>query len=324
MPAPTPESTSWCFDLPLVDRRALSADECAALQREAVQQRLLGWVCGSLFVVVLLIGIGVAAVVVSDHPDTPLQWPLWVGIAAPVLPLLICRQALRRARCARLDVRAGEVCQFAGGFTNGVVQSIQLQPEVNPLRPGERIVLDILAGSGRLWRVNGQATRQFLECHIISTVNQPAIAGIAAQWLEPVGEVDGQQIDGGRRELSDAECVELRRIALNLWRRPLVPASILSLWCFPLLGYSLWIGRVPPEWGQYFFLITMTAYADIIFLRNWFLARRIDRDIDNGSVLIWQKYPAPESTDPPQTVEHLPNSNLPWTIDGKPAGWRKG
>jgi hypothetical protein len=239
--------------------------------------------------------------------------------------LYIHRQSLRHATDTRHDVQTGEVWRFAGPLDEASLteagakfhQAMALQ------RATGEFSVDVLAHSGRLWGVNGRPVAGFQQLAIAGTAELPEGARIAAQWLEPLGDVDGHPLRVGQRDLSAAECAELRQIADSTWRRPLMPALLLTICCLPLLHSLLRNGHLPPDWRLHLTVALVAVIADIALVRAVGIARRMGRDLRDGMVKIIQRHSATPQAAPPQCVELLRHAGFPWTIEGEPAYWRK-
>lgn len=323
------DTMDWCLGLPQTACVPLSTEEILTLRRERRRLLVWGWVLLLLFPFCLL---GALLVLVALSP-LALSKSVTMAVAFTVflvaaLVLATGKQFLTRAHTNAKNQRQGEKRIFAGV----VPEELRGDPSLRRLLQDgylqpltEEQVFEVLAPSGRLWQVNAQPVRRWMTLDISTATNPPENAHIAAQWLEPIGEVDGQQVLGGQRELSAAEGEELRRIAGRLQRTPLVPALLLSLWSLLAVGFAVYKWVLPTDL-PFYGLLGVTLLADAALLHGVLKARRLHRDLAEGFVFILQGSETPEQ-DPDdeknRLIEVLSVSHVVWTVDGQPATWRR-
>jgi hypothetical protein len=330
------QSTLWCAGLPLVARLPLAEGERRALRREAALLLFAGILCAPLSVLLFLVGLAIFAMVVTDagHEATPVMWiSFCVALVLVGMLFAVARESFRRAKGLRGDLRAGEKLRFEGTLAEAtldltLVRLLRKRLMRNDAQPQW---LEVLPVSQRVWRANDRPVRGWFVVSWARTAEQPEVARIAAGWLEPVGTIEDVDLHQGQRELSAEEKDELRRYAKDLWRKPLLPALIFSLWCFPLAAYALWTSRWPADLGGVMLAIltAVTILSDYgVFLRLR-QARRIGRDLAWGFVIIVRARADDEkgaegaAPGEEHLYESLPHSGLLWTEDGRAAGWRK-
>jgi hypothetical protein len=271
---------------------------------------------------------------------------LLLMVCMPVQALL-ARDAFRRSRGLRRDLSVGVVKRFAGRLGPDTVADETLlflqKARLIPRDAEGEWWIEVLAGSGRVWRVRGELVRHWIVALSAEVPEPPPVAAVAAQWLEPVAESQEGTLLGGRRELSEAEREELRRFAGRLWRHPLPWAVGFTLWLSMPVTVLIFAGHSDSGvdwWIRFAFLAAVTLWIDLHLLRALWIARRLQQDAREGQVLIFRTHPGPAPvpsegglTKPdeplekerdllPETVEVLPQSQWCWTEDGRPAAWR--
>jgi len=330
------QSTLWCAGLPLVAQLPLAEADRRALRREAALLLVAGMVCAPLSVILFLAGLAIFAIAVSDagNEGTPVVWVLFFGALALVGVLfVVARESFRRAKGLRGDLRAGEKLRFEGTLAEATLDETLARLLCKRLlrNDAQPQWLEILPASRRIWRANDRPVRSWIVASWAETAEQPEVAHIAAQWLEPIGVIGDFDMQQGRRELSAEEMEELRRCAKGLWRKPLLPALLLSLWSFPLAGYAIVSHKWPAGWGGIMLaLLTVSAVLlDYDLYQRLRQARCIGRDLADGFVIILNARADEEkgAEDAAPGEEHLYegllHSGLLWTEDGRAAGWRK-
>jgi hypothetical protein len=323
-----PGTTLYCAGLPFAGERPLTEDEVAMLRREGRRLRRRGWVIAFLLVMGLLPAIGVF----TELLDTP-----WHDVAAVIgwvlllagLPLMIlrARDAFRLARAMRVGSRLGRALCFAAPERRG-----SQWPEAEAARPPTAMggkdealwSLEILSGSGLLWRMNERPSSHSTLVTPTEVTNAPDFASTAAQWVRPWTEPDGETTWWNRRALSDAEHGELRKHV----RRAIRPYFYL-----PLLTAYVSIGFFTGDWRESPWtsipMWAVIAWADGCAIRVFPRVLRIRRDARSAMVIIFRPEDAAAAAAAPGSpalgpaTEVLPFSRLPWTHDGQPAAWRK-
>jgi len=327
------QSTLWCAGLPLVARLPLAEADRRKLQREERLLRVSGIFC-LIFTPLAFLGYLLFIVEGRDaNWSSALIFFGMIGLFGLVpLSIAIAWQNLRRAKDLRGDLREMIKLRFEGTLHDAPLDEtllILLRKRLlrNDAQPQW---LEILPVSHRIWRANDRPARGWIVATWAETAEQPEVARTAAGWLEPIGVIGDFDMQQGRRELSAEEMDELRRYAKGLWRKPLLPALLLSLWCFPLLGYMAHTRHWPESGGFWFaVLIIVTIATDLRLLVNLARARRIGRDLAGGFVIILnaradeEKVAEDAAPGEEHLYEGLPHSGLLWTEDGRAVGWRK-
>lgn len=195
---------------------------------------------------------------------------------------------------------------------------------------------EMLPASGIVWSINGERPPRPIALNPVQVASVPRIAGIAAQWLQPLPvETENEPlISTNQRALSSSEIGEIRQLQRRL---------IWNGWFF-LYAFDLFF--IPHLW-RFFSSVSQSTNVDTsevqynAFLavgllclhwrpfRQLWVACHIVDDIKHGSVIILSYSPElsgdrgeePETTTP-VICEVLPWSEILWTVDGVPAPWR--
>jgi hypothetical protein len=191
--------------------------------------------------------------------------------------------------------------------------------------------MEVLDGSGRLWRVNGTRLRQRFVLPRSWVAETPAFAGIAADWVQPVAPEEPGAPYLNDREMSEPEHAEIAGLIRGvLWEN--VPGVVL------LHAWALWVSlgslRDPQHPAALGLGLTAALWAvviwrDIMWYRRFQVARAFSQDRRIGRVVITRMPIAEAGAHFAQprlapAEEYLPVSHAIWTIDGVPAPWRRG
>jgi hypothetical protein len=330
-------TSPWCAGLRLAGRRALTDAERRELRLRGGLLGALGFLAlGSspLLFVFFLISLALNA----DADGMP--GPVGIFLVTAMLPLMavvlvLGRRWVRWYRTVRRDARAGVAYRFEGamdGLFPGAELRDRLQKErLLPLCLRGTQCLEVLPESGLVWSVNGIRPRRSISAPTAHVAEVPAIARIAAEWLEPVAPADEVTAWVGQRELAAAEADEIRLHAARVVRPSLVWGTGLTLWLGFLLGLAVRAGQLPTGWhGALLAILAMAAlHADITLLRSLRLSWELRRDSRlRRAVIVRSPVPHlnPEEPERETTLsepeEYLPVSSLVWTKGGRPAAWR--
>jgi hypothetical protein len=328
--------------LPLEGRVPFSDEEVRILRRQAWMYRLIGIPLVILLPIFLIGGIILLVEVLDQITGwlLPVIMLAYIGVVA--LILLFAGQSLERAKRLFEDIRSGEMLRFTGTLTWDDVDEVD-QVSRQWLRfhargwcvlaPGEVESLTVLAASKRLLMVHGHRLPGWWSVELVSTSDTPEFAATAAQWLEPVGEIEGQVIHGNHRELSQTERDELRMYAFRLWWGRFWYTLLISIWSGILLYFAFQQdGQL--RWDKpigFYLLLLLAVSSNLAFFYHVVLAIRIAIDRARGEVLILNladlinvsTRAVPSDISPDDTFEWLPTARMVWTVNGKPAPWRR-
>ena len=327
----TEELTEWCMGLPLTQRRELDEAERQKLQRQV--NFLHGCGIGLLLLYPALAAFVCIVAWATSMSVEETKAALVVGgilVSVVILPVLLLsvRDILHRRRALLSDLSAQSVKRFAGVFTPGAggedfAKKLRRACFAPDKTTGEWSI-EVLAASGRVWRVQDQPVKAWMNAPIMELARTPEMASIAAQWLQPVPLPTPDKVMGGQREMSPAEREELRRYARRLWLRPLPVAIGLTLWAGIPLSLQLFSHHAANRKSSVPFsiLVGLAALTDAQFVTALRLSRRMQRDGQIGRVAIVRV----EHSDPARpagpVIEILPLARREWTRAGQPASWR--
>jgi hypothetical protein len=324
--------------LPCVAEERLTELQRAAAERVYARSRnaSLAYALGGAVLLPGMLGVGLWA---SDAFGRQSWLALTVAFTlfAVLLPVCVVK-ALDHGRSAlplRRDLEDGFLWVFEGTLAEARYE--EEDPEVMALlqaelleRGGREQRLAILPRSGRLMQVNGQNLPPLRRLHVATTAAWPT--QLFRYSLPPeVKEVFGPSArDLKRRRMAEPERAELGR---HIARLTAAPWLLIALTAVMSTFVSLWIVRehsAPQDLLALAWLVLWLVVA-LRHARGYTLARRLESDLDVGWLLSWEATEPPgaardprDGRPPPfQRAEVLPVSQRDWTIDGKPAAWRR-
>ncbi|MGO8992386.1 MAG: hypothetical protein ACLQVI_03595 [Polyangiaceae bacterium] len=328
LPAPRDQ---WCAGLPIVAKRGLYPEERAQLRTQRARFRVY-LTLGVLLLVAPFPMVAVAVVQSAKHPHphvSPLGFALslvFLLCVAPCAGALVTLRSAKRLRAIRRERDASQLLRFEGQlagpwFRRGPLAALLRSGDV---RLGASHVLEVLAPSGRLVRVDGRIPRARLFLGISDVAVPPKRAEVAAQWLKPVKMRDGQHVLQGSRSLDDDEEREIaRHVTRVTWRAATGIVSVLAcvaIFCF--VARSTWPFAMRAVVCVATGIVTILDGTKIAAVLRLLLGMR--RDLRERKIVIVGLPVKGEAgvTQPP--VEILVNSRLQWTRGGRPAAWRAG
>ena len=332
--------TRWCAGLPCVAEERLTEAQREAAERVYMRARntLIAY-AGAAGVVLP------AALAVCSWASGRLGQHGWITLSVAftvsAMLLLVCAvKALDQGRTAlplRRDLEDGFLWVFEGRLAKARYE--EEDPEVAQLLAAELLQRDereqricVLPRSGRLVQVNGHNLPPERRLHVATTAPWPA--DLFRYSLPPdVKEVFGPSArELKRRRIAEPERAELQRYVARLTA---VPWLFIGLTAVMSTFVSLWIVREQATLRDMLAPISLCVwgYAALRHLRGYALARRLEADLEVGWLLSWQAAEVPRSPPPGESLdsrkppfqhaEVLPVSQRDWTIDGKPAAWRR-
>jgi hypothetical protein len=311
---------AWCVGLPLIEEPTMVDAERA----QVVRRRSRAWRY-ALAITAGFVGLLVAAWFVRGA----LWWLSWMALPFVISGVLTCVQ---RALAHGRDLQAGKLWRFAGSVS--AFDSLGSDRDLAQLarrgvftpEPGVGQDISVLADSHQLLHANGKwapldVTLQVRE--IAAPPLEPAKLALPSELRsEPV-----PALEVGRRRFSAAEVSELEQHALRL-RRPglalwlLTPLGALGLVLLLVHGLSL-----PPRFVFAPFVAAMWLFALQGFLRRVRFAARLRSDLELGWVVTVDHGEPDSGLDDPQLpargVESLLHARLDWTVNRRPAAWRR-
>ncbi len=261
-----------------------------------------------------------------------LRAPLSLSIvfAAPLCLLWIAGN-VSRARAYGRDLRAGRVLRFAGTLSN--FDSLALDRDLALLarrgvfapEPGVEQDIVLLKDARELLHANGKWAPPGLTLYV-SQIAAPPEDPIKLSLPSELNFEHASALDVARRRLSEAEVSELGSHVRRL-RRPgvalllLTPfaLSVLVAWSEPDSALAATMTSAPIVLGMWLF----TAYT---YWRRLRFAARLRNDIRLGWVITVDHGivgPGRDPELPARGVESLLHARLDWTVNRRPAGWRR-
>lgn len=315
----------FCAGLPSVEEPPMAAAEKRRVER--LRRRTALDALGRV-----LILLGVPGVLARETLPEPLRASMWMVllVAAPLL-LASIGSAVLRVRAYGRDLKQGTVWRFAGVLS--AFDSLALDRDLALLarrgmlapEPGVEQDLVVLKDARELLHANGKWAPHGVTLHVSELAVPPSDPVKLALPREL--RTDGSQVlDLGRRRLTQAELRELSRHALHLrkpgralfWLTPLVLA-VLLVW-----GEHRW--ALPPHLTGAPLVLGMWLVALQAFWRRLRLAGRLREDAQLGWVVTVDHLGDAARSDPElpaRGIESLLHARLDWTVNRRPATWRR-
>ena len=326
------EMSVWCAALPCIEEPAMVPKEQARVLRLKRRALLVGAarLLASLGLFAAFFALSVRIAESAQKPG-PLVSLLGLGclFAAPML-LFTALRSLGEARKLARDLAGGKVLRFAGMLSN--FESLALDPDLALLfRRGlltadasMREELVVLPESGQLLYAGGQWAPPSLRLSIKRVADaprDPVKLSLPAEFAPERYDATAQL---ARRRLTAQEGVELTEHARQL-RRP--SGGFWWVFGFVALAFGAWHSegfQVPPTSIAVPLALLASCIAVWSSLRRFRLASRLDDDIELGWVLTVDPVEsAPTAELPVLGVETLLNAQLDWTVNKRPAAWRR-
>jgi hypothetical protein len=319
------EQHAWCAGLPSVEEPSMVDEERARVGRLR-SQALRG---AALILLALVLGLTSLALV--ELPLAVRDPLLLLAFFATPFSFAYIVQGVLRARAYGRDLSSGSMWRFAGMLST--FDSLALDRDLALLarrgvfapEPGVEQDIVVLKESCELLHANGKWAPPGVTLHV-SKVAAPPEHAVKLALPSELRSENAVALDVGRRRFTDAELRELDRHAQRL-RKPgsalfmLTPlaASVLLVWAGH--GWAL-----PPHLASAPLVLGMWLFALQTFLRRWRFAARLRTDVELGWVVTVDHGPNGSSDDPElpaRGVESLLHARLDWTVNRRPAAWRR-
>jgi hypothetical protein len=322
----------WCASLPCIEEPEIDARERARvlkLRRIAALFLLL-----RLFFAALSLGAFASlALWVAARAGTPPAWASLFGLtflfAAPLF-LIASVRSLFELRALTRDLQEGRVRRFAGPLSN--YDSLALDADLALLfrrgllraAPGMEEELVVLPHSRQLLYAGQRWAPRGTVLSMRRVADPPLAATKLALPREYAPESSHKNVQLARRRMTDSEQSELSEHSREL-RRP--GGSFWWVFAFVAVALGAWHSegfRVPPSSVGVPIALVAAAVAVWSTVRRVRLSLRIDRDVSLGWVLtVDRSRPEEESELPALGVETLLHAQLDWTVNQRPAAWRR-
>jgi hypothetical protein len=262
--------------------------------------------------------------------------PLWASLfglifmfAAPWFMFAAAR-ALHELRALGRDLAEGRVRRFAGPLSN--YDSLALDADLALLSrrgllraaPGMEVELVVLPHSGQLLYAGKRWAPRGIVLSMRRVADPPEAPSKLALPREYSAEASDQNVQLARRRMTDGEANELSEHARGL-RRP--GSSFWWVFAFVAVALGAWHGedfRIPPSSPGVPIALIAASVAVWSTVRRMRLSWRIDRDVALGWVLTVDRSRPEEASELPALgVETLLHAQLDWTVNQRPAAWRR-
>lgn len=329
-----------CAGLPYLRDEPLDPSARQCLVRRGRRQYMLAFLY-ALTLPVLFLPEVAALVVRGDREGMgwtaflTVYFLFWSLAVLPVL-LVLVPNALRRGRILRRGGRAGYVRRFAGTVNWNDSTDLDLARLVRAglVQPGiDEATVDLHPRDDFVYAVDGVVLSRWIPIEATLTASRPEAPlelDVPASWMP-----EGARVPMERRRLTSAEKDEIQGYARVLKRATRL--ILMTLLLLPLLAVgatALERFGIDPRLA----VAAMAIAGGLIALRHILRIRRQFRlfaqDVDLGWVIIVRprdtarRAPTPGNADAIDslrvvTTEFLPVSGAVWTVDGRPAGWRR-
>jgi|GEM_PF-6945870 len=333
----TAQSHVWCAGLPCIEEPEMVQAERARVMRF---RRRAWWRAAGLGAACAGVPPGFLWLLGAQDLMADSAFPFVVlgGLLAFVLTpfaLLAMLAWSARARAYGRDLRKGHVLRFAGALSS--FDSLGLDPDLANLtrrglmvaEPGVEQELVLLPESRELLYAN----RQWAPLGLVLSAERVAMPPESPLRLPLPEDVEAHAasvLAVARRRLTTAEVEELERHVQSLR----VPGRVfwVLLGFAALAGYAWHLQRfaLPPRPLTIPFMLLAFAFAALLLWRRVRLSNRLQRDAELGWVLTvdhaqsaQQASGADETDLPAQGVETLLHGQLDWTVNRRPAAWRR-
>jgi hypothetical protein len=323
------QTSIWCAALPCIEEPAMLPEErrrVLGLRRRALWVSA-GWAAGALLALAVLGVSGVAA----RHAPLLSLLGLASLLAAP-LSLVAALRGLFRASAYAADLAEGRVLRFGGVLSD--FDSLALDPDLALLFRRGLLTADssmqeelvVLPKSGQLLYAN----KGWAPPSLVLSVRRVADPPRDPVRLSLPRDFEPQRYDAtvnlARRRLTSQETSELSDYMRSL-RRP--GRGFWLVLAFVAVALGAWHSegfRLPPTSVGVPLALLASCVAAWSTVRRFRLAARLDNDIELGWVLTVDRAAqtdAPRAELPVLGVETLLHAQLDWTVNRRPAAWRR-
>jgi hypothetical protein len=327
------EARVWCAGLPCIEEPVLADRERARVVRQRVRALWTFVAAGAIGVALPLSFFGTVAWF-ELAGQKALPWLSLAGVAtflvAPLF-LLWSGSALTRARAYRRDLEAGTLYRFAGVLSS--FDSLALDPDLALLtrkglfapEPGLEQDMVVLPHASELLHANGRWARPGIRLQV-ERIAPPPESPMKLPLPDDIETQVVQAVSVARRRLTALEVEELGRHAGRLRKLGHVFWILAVFAGLSLLSWASQGWAFPPQPISIPLALVAFALAVASVLRRARLASRITADAELGWVLTVDHERGDESGDielPALGVETLLHARLDWTVNRRPATWRR-
>jgi hypothetical protein len=326
-------ATSWCAGLPLVEEPEMvprERERVRFLRGQALRQSLLRLAAALLSPVGFILSAG--SLREAQHE----VWPATVAVmgfmsllASPLFALSAL-SALRMARRHAADLAAPRLLRFLGSISS--FDSLGLDPDLALLtrkglffsEPGAEQDMSVLSSSMQVLHVNGKWAPPGIIVHV-ERVAPPPAEPFKLPLPEDVHAEGSDGVSVARRRLTELEVDELKRHA-RVMRRP--GRIFWLLTAIGAIALSSWHSQdwvFPPQPVSIIIGILAWLLAALATVRRARLSTRLREDAELGWVVTVDAEHDNADADelPARGVETLLHSHMDWTVNRRPATWRR-
>lgn len=336
------EDELLCAGLPFAGNRSLTKEELTDLRKKRLRLLVaaMAWAVATPFWPLLGLGIGllirtVELAVTSSKSFSEVAIFLLAGgglMGGVAVSILKAKDCFHYAAVLSRTMHTGSVRQFAGKFdyrfwNEDTLEQI-LEKLINKklIEPDTTDSLDIetYPEDDYIYRLNQKDhLNDFFPIHLTKAAAVPVAAAHFRAPAEFQSETEESLVE--RRRLTTEEQTELRSYARQTLRRSLL-YSPLVLWCFTGVAWSVSTKFLSWNVSSLLTVVVLVVTATALFWQTKKWVSAFKQDAENDWVLILESHPNNESETEighQSTVEFLIHAGYEWTIDGKPASWRK-
>lgn len=327
------QSFVWCAGLPCVEEPEMVSAERTRVQsfrRKAYTRLVLFGLAATVLPVLCFMRLGAHYAAGGEVTQLTAFLGMGVLLSAP-FSLLGALGAWRRVRSYGRDLASGKLLRFVGSLSS--FDSLGLDPDLALLarrglldaEPGMEQELVMLPASRELLYANRRWAPPGIVLHA-GSVAMPPESPMRLRLPEDVEAQTSDTLDVARRRLTSAEIEELGRHIQALRRPGRVFWVLLSFATLALISWELQGFQWPPRPLTIPLMLLAFVFACLLLLKRGLLARRLQRDADLGWLLTVDHGSGPQvdETDlPAQGVETLLHGQLDWTVNRRPAAWRR-
>ncbi len=231
---------------------------------------------------------------------------------------------LRRSRDIRHDLHEGMLERFEGPRPSAPVEPLLARLQTAAAaRHDATIRLEALPRCGLVVRVSGRRVERWETTQVVDIAPAQPHALRVALPEDVVPTVPDPRLCLKRRSLTPQERAELGR-HIDRLRRRWWPAVALTVVVLVLVAWDL-RGAAPDELvpldGASLGWLALLVVVYVGYVRRMLAARKLEHDRRLRWVVTVHRPAADPRRDPP-TLEVLPISQLAWTEQAAPAGWR--
>lgn len=315
----------WCAGLPAIEEPEMTDGE----RRRVGRLRRRAYLRAAVIAACMLAVSGLFLLLpLPELVRAPLALALLFGVPLAIVAL---GRRIARARAYGRDLRDGHLFRFFGSPSS--FDSLALDRDLALLsrrdvfspEPGVEQDLVVLKEAHELLHANGRWAPAGVTLHV-SQVAAPPESPIKLSLPRELRAEGSQRLDVARRRLTDSERVELERHRRQL-QKPgaalllLTPLALSVLAVWGAEGWSL-----PPRLASAPLLLGMWLFAVRAFVRRRMLGKRLAADVELGWVITVDHRAEGVCDDPElpaRGVESLLHARLDWTVNRRPATWRR-